>query len=244
MVGKNYIHYVGQLEENKVIIWLLDLNKTVFDLAWLVSLLSDSELKKSQKLVFDKDKKRYIVSHGILRILLGKYIGLPPGFVEYRFNRYGKPELNVDINPEKIKFNLSHSHEKILFAFSRGRELGVDIEYLDPKFPTSDISKRFFSPQEVQELINLPKEQQIQGFFKCWTQKEAYIKAKGMGLSIPLDSFDVSVSPVDPAGLISNKNEPLEIFKWKIQEIQIEGNYASAICAEGNDWETIVMTWL
>ena len=117
--------------------------------------------------------------------------------MEFRESQYGKPELVRTSREETLNFNLSHSHEAALVAVTLRRQIGVDIEYIKREFEWEEVAARFFAPGEVAGLRALPQEQQRRAFFTCWTRKEAYIKAKGGGLSIPLQEFEVSVSPAN-----------------------------------------------
>jgi 4'-phosphopantetheinyl transferase len=152
------------------------------DVPRLAGLLTPDELERAARFRFDRDRNRYIVCRGTLRELLG----VTGRFV---YGPYGKPRLEGS----EIRFNVSHSHGLGMIAIAQGREVGCDIERIEQKFADEQIPERFFSPAEVAALRALPEPEQCEAFFRCWTRKEAFIKACGMGVSLPLDSFDVTL---------------------------------------------------
>ncbi|HTS12529.1 MAG TPA: 4'-phosphopantetheinyl transferase superfamily protein [Candidatus Limnocylindrales bacterium] len=140
--------------------------------------------------------------------------------------------------PHPLCFNLSHSHGLALVAICREREVGVDVELIRPEFGGEEIARRYFSQREVDELKRLPPELQAEGFFLCWTRKEAYIKAKGDGLHIPLDSFDVSLTPGLPPLLNSADG-----FRWSLRSLAPGAGYVGAVVSEGRDWKLRLLSW-
>jgi 4'-phosphopantetheinyl transferase len=138
----------------------------------------------------------------------------------------------VDVN-----FNLAHSHGKAIYAFSRGRDLGIDLEFIREDFGGEEIAERFFSASEIAALKAVPVDLAKQAFFNCWTRKEAYIKARGEGLSMPLDVFDVSLSPGEAAALLCNHKEPAEVARWAMQELSVPAGYVAALVVEGDGFE-------
>jgi len=133
---------------------------------------------------------------------------------------------------------VSHSQGWALLAFSLGRNLGVDVEFIRADVVTDEIAERYFSTQEIAELKALPQRMRAEGFFRCWTRKEAYIKARGEGLQIPLDSFHVSLTPGEPERLDS-----LDSSRWSLRQVNPDPRYAGALVAEGNDWELRCWDW-
>jgi 4'-phosphopantetheinyl transferase len=136
-----------------------------------------------------------------------------------------------------LNFNLAHSHAKAIYAFSRGRELGVDLEFIREDFGGEEIAERFFSPGEIAALKNVPPELTKEAFFHCWTRKEAYIKARGEGLSMPLDVFDVSLLPGEPAALLCNHKEPAEVTRWSMQSVPVPDGFVAALVVEGHSFK-------
>ena len=125
---------------------------------------------------------------------------------------------------------------RMLIVVARGRELGVDIERTRPDVLKDGIAERFFSQLEVTMLRALPAHLQADAFFNCWTRKEAYIKARGEGLSLPLDKFDVSLAPGEPAAVLGTRIGPEELSRWSLRELAVGAGYAAAFVAEGRDW--------
>ena len=152
-----------------------------------------------------------------------------PAGVAFVHNAYGKPA----IAQSDLRFNLSHSHGMALYAFCRHAEVGCDIERRDPKFAAEQIPERFFSPDEVRALRSLPLNEQTEAFFNCWTRKEAYIKAVGHGLSIALDSFDVSLVPGELPALLRGCEG------WSVQSFEPLAGFQAAVVAQGTNWRLI-----
>jgi 4'-phosphopantetheinyl transferase len=134
-----------------------------------------------------------------------------------------------------LRFNLSHSQDLALYAVTSNREVGVDLEYIQRDFDTRQIAERFFSTREIAALHALPANLQTESFFRCWTRKEAYVKARGEGLSLPLEQFDVSLSPDDPAALLNVAGNPAEVSRWSLRELTPAPGYMAAIAVEGKD---------
>ena len=150
------------------------------------------------------------------------------------YNPYGKPLLAEKLCGSRLSFNLSRSGQLSVFAIGWGRELGVDVEHLRSDVLDEGIAERFFSPGEVVALLALPQQLREQGLFACRTRKEAYIKAKGGGLSIPLDQFEVSLAPGESPALKRTSWDPDETSRWRMEELFPAPGYAAALCVEGH----------
>lgn len=224
------------LPDDEVHVWRAQLNQTSQQVERLLSLLAPDEKSRAERFHFERDRKRFIVSHGILRAILGEYLNLNPAQLQFSYNAYGKPALMEEGGSSGIRFNLSHSQSLALYAIARHRELGVDIEYMRPEFAGAEIAEKFFSPTEVAALRSTPVEQQTEAFFNCWTRKEAYIKARGEGLSFPLDRFNVSLTTGEPEVTLNVPESPDEAARWSLQMLMPGDGYAAAIAVEGHDW--------
>jgi len=178
-------------------------------------ILSGDELERASRFRFDRDRNRFAIGRALLRELLERYTGLPKARIRFRYGPYGKPELADG----DTTFNVSHSGDGAVFAFSRGLELGVDIEVLAPRASDRDVAERFFSPREVECLVGLPPEEQGHAFLTCWTRKEAFIKAKGDGLSLSLQDFDVTLDPSAPAELLRTAWARSEPSTWTLVDL-------------------------
>ncbi|HEX8139722.1 MAG TPA: 4'-phosphopantetheinyl transferase superfamily protein [Pyrinomonadaceae bacterium] len=235
-----------RLEKNEIHVWLIQLGQPAQKLMSQHSILSAEERERASNFHFDHHRQRYIVAHLALRLILSQYQGESPDRLRFRSNAYGKPALDleeVEGGCETLHFNLSHSEDLALLAVSRGRALGVDIESIRPDFAHQQIAERFFSEREAATLDALPRSLQPEAFFNCWTRKEAYIKARGEGLSLALDGFDVSLVPGERAALLSVRDDPEEALRWSLRELPIGPGYAGALAVEGHDWRLKCWRW-
>jgi 4'-phosphopantetheinyl transferase len=173
-----------------------------------------------------------MAGRGALRHILAGYLGCAPAEIGFSYTAYGKPFLR---NEEKhgLRFNLSHSEDQALLAVTRGRVVGVDIEQIRPDFATEEIAKRFFSEREWKELRGLPAAERTTAFFRCWTRKEAFIKAVGEGLSFPLDAFAVSLAPGEPAALRWLRTDKDGARRWRLEDIAAPAGFLAALAVEG-----------
>ena len=151
----------------------------------------------------------------------------------YSYAANGKPELASGLRESGIKFNLSHSKELAIIAVTQGLCVGVDLEFVNPELAIEEISSAFFSQAEISTLRALPAERRRQAFFECWTRKEAYIKALGKGLTLPLDSFDVAFGPGVSAALLRAEVSAEELSRWSIYDITVSESYVAALVVEG-----------
>ena len=231
------------LSTTEVHVWRAPLHVESSRLAQFYAILAEDERDRAERFHRVQDRGHYITARGILRTLLGHYLHLAPQRVRLAYNAYGKPELASDSNASWLHFNLSHSHELALFGFTIGREIGIDIEYIRPAFSREQIAAQFFSASENAALRALPPDQHSVGFFNCWTRKEAYIKARGQGLSLPLDQFDVSLAPGAPAALLQTRDIPQEAARWSLRTLEPGTNYLAALAVEGRAWELKTWNW-
>lgn len=205
--------------------------------------LDEAERARADRFHFEKDRRHYTVARGVLRELLGRYLRAAPARVSFSYNRYGKPALAEEFAAGGLRFNVSHSGGVGLFAFTRGREVGVDIEALREEFAGREIAERFFSSREVSALCAVPARQHTRAFFNCWTRKEAYIKALGEGLSHPLDTFAVSLAPGEPARLLHTDRDPDEAPRWSLFDLHTFQGYAAALAVEGHGLRLRCYDW-
>lgn len=181
---------------------LLDLDLPPEQVTELSALLDEAERDRAAAFHFERDRRRFIVRRGLVRIELARATGGEPDSLSFSEGPQGKPGLS---GAPHLRFNVSHAEDLALFVMSRESEIGCDIERIAPDRARRDVAKRFFSPQEFASLTALPEEQWAEGFFNCWTRKEAYIKALGIGLVYPLESFTVSLAPGDQPRLITGE---------------------------------------
>jgi 4'-phosphopantetheinyl transferase len=212
-------------------------------LSALACWLSPLEIQRAMRFRFSVHRDRYIACRGMLRSLLGWYLRRDPGSLQFEVNDFGKPFLAADQPGDTIHFNVSHSHELALFAFVRGREIGVDLEHVRSVFDELAVAQRFFAPGEIAELQRLDPVLRVAGFFNCWTRKESYIKARGLGLSLPLDNFQVSLRPGSPAVLLSHDGDSDETLRWSFRDLSPGSGYVGALAIEGQDWHLRTFQW-
>ena len=231
------------LPNNAVHVWRAALHVSPSELRAFGDTLAVGERARAERFYFQKHREHFIVGRGLLRDILSRYLDRKPDQLRFCYNAYGKPALIEETGAEGLCFNLSHSHGIALYALTRGREIGVDIEYFRPDVEAEKLAERFFSPREATVLHALPEHLRKEGFFNCWTRKEAYIKAEGKGMSIPLSAFDVSLTPGEPAALLRSQNDTQETSRWTLQALDPKPGYAAALAVKGHDWELKCWQW-
>ena len=196
--------------------------------------LSVDDRERAMRFRFEGDRHRFSMARATLRKILGRYLKSNPADLRFELGAYGKPGLAEGQNTLDLRFNLSHSHQQALIAVARGREVGVDVEFMRADFASDEVATHFFSPAEVKQFVRLPAVVRTRSFFNCWTRKEAYIKARGEGLSHPLDQFDVSFQPGVPAALLESRRDPTEVSRWSFEDLSPHPAYAAALTVEGD----------
>ncbi|MFZ5515912.1 MAG: 4'-phosphopantetheinyl transferase family protein [Candidatus Zhuqueibacterota bacterium] len=217
------------LENSEAHVWKVLLNRSDSQIDRLKTVLLPDEHTRAGRFYFQKDRDAFTIARGMLRIILSRYVRFEPNELAFDYSSYGKPSLQARFNANMLQFNLSHSHHIALIAVCWQHEIGVDVEWMRDTLSDMQIAERFFSPAEVAALLTVPPAEQKGAFFNCWTRKEAFIKAKGMGLSIPLDQFDVSLKPGEPAVLQQTGFEPDEACKWAMIDVPLESDYRAAL---------------
>lgn len=223
------------LLRGEVHIWFASLDKPVSIVESLIKTLSKEELDRARRYYFPRLRKRFIVSHGLLRCILSKYLSLEPDQLQFSHNSFGKPSLPISLGKKNLSFNMSHSGSYVLYAITLDREIGVDIEQVHENFEWESIASSFFSSLENQMLQEVPQELKYEAFFNCWTRKEAYIKARGNGFSYPLDRFAVSLISGEPVALLMDKENPTETSRWKLEDISPVSGYKAALAVQDLD---------
>lgn len=226
------------LSPGDIHIWIMDLSLERDCASSLFAQLSRDEQDRAERLLLPKVRRQFIVARGRLRQILGSYLSVPPEELLFSYGAHGKPSLTPP-HTTPIQFNLSHSGELALLAVNMGHPIGVDIEWAKPDRPFLKLSERFFSPAERDTLGRLDPDQIMDGFYACWTRKEAYLKAIGTGLATPLNTFDVTLAPGDPPALIGQRIDPKEPSRWSLFEVPVPTGYRAAVAT---GWETPLLS--
>lgn len=231
------------LSNGAVHVWRIILDQSPSQVDRFRNTLADDERSKADQFYFSRDRERFIVARGVLRALVGRYLDREPGSLRFTYSAHGKPALASESGANGIRFNISHSQGTALCAVTRGRELGVDLEFIRCDLEADQIANRFFSRSEIVALRALPLSLRKYAFFLGWTRKEAYIKARGEGLSMPLDQFAVSLIPGEPAALLSTQPDSDEARRWSLRDLNPGSGYAAALAARGRDWTLSCWQW-
>ena len=222
---------VKPLEADEVHVWSTDFDFLPKEIEYYSSLLSDDEKRRRDKFYFSEDRKGFVISRGILRILSGLYLNKDPKHIIFEFDAYGKPRFDFKT---LLRFNISHSGNMVVLGFCKNHEIGVDIEKMKNDFDALGLAKNFFSMKEIASLEDQPDEEQYRAFFRCWTRKESFIKAKGNGLSFPLDSFSVSLDADEKAELLETHWDESERSTWNLFSFLPADGYIGAISVQGH----------
>ena len=223
------------LPTQEVHVWRVMLEQSSACIHRLSQPLSDDERVRAERFRFERDRRRFRVARGALRAILGRYLDVEPGRLRFGYGAHGKPYLTQEFNHCGLRFNLAHSNELAVYAFACEREIGIDVEYIHPLPDAEQIAVRFFSKREVAVFLALPESQKLEAFFNCWTRKEAYIKAIGDGLAHPLDQFQVSLAPGEPARLLNVEGSPEQVAYWFMAAFMPASGYVAALMAQAPD---------
>lgn len=223
------------LSHNAVHVWRAPLNVGANRLGVLEPLLASDERDRAARYRSSHDRHQFIAARGQLRLILSRYLGGEPEAITFRYGAQGKPEVAA------LQFNVSHAGELALFAVARSRRVGIDVEKIRALPDADRLVDRFFSDHEAAVYRALPVEDRREAFVTCWTRKEAFVKALGEGLSYPLDAFDVSVRPDQPASLLALRGDPSATAQWRLQALPIAEGYTATIAAESPPWELVCL---
>lgn len=219
-------------------VWRVELDVPAATRARLWLVLSEDERQRARRFHFALDMDRFVAAHAALRLILARYLGgADAAGLRFSTGPFGKPALGG-----RLQFNLSHSHALALCAIAYSR-VGVDVEKMRPDFATNDIASRHFSPRENRTLRAVGAAERCAAFFACWTRKEAYVKARGEGLSLPLDAFDVSLAPGETPALIETRPDPSEARRWSLWSLDVGAGYAAAVAVEGESSAPACWQW-
>ena len=215
------------IQSGTVRVWHWPLGVSTLEVADLRKVLSPDELERAERYRFDQHRNEFILTRAVLRIVLASCTGQSPERLSFHYSAQGKPALKN--GPGDLRFNVSHTEGLAVLALVRDQEIGVDAERIRPQPDAQKLAKRFFSVREQRFLEKLSGDELQRAFFRCWTRKEAYIKAKGEGLSIPLNAFDVSLEEDQPAALVGARPDPTEAGRWALHDLSVGQGYAAAL---------------
>lgn len=202
--------------------------------------LSPAERERAAAFAFDRERHAFLASRGRLRAVLAGYAGQDPGSLRLGEDALGKPRLEGECGQGRWRFNVSHSGDLWVCAVALGREVGLDVEEVRPERAGERIAARYFSPSETAALRALPEGERVAAFHRVWTRKEAWLKARGFGITVPLDSFEVSHGPGD-ARLLATRPDPAEAGRWRMVDLDLGPGFAGALCAAGSG--PLVVRW-
>lgn len=235
-VNTNLLH-------DDVHVWCAWLDQSIPNLEWLIQTLSMDERMRAERFKFEQDRQRFIIGRGLLRTILGYYLDIDPGRLHFCYGIYGKPALAEMSGTSTLRFSLAHAHGLALYAVTRDRELGVDLEHIRHIADTEQIVNRYFSDREKAVFRALTADKKQEAFFSYWTCKEAYLKASGEGLTRPLNQIDVSLVPGEPARLMSIDGDVKEASRWTLQEQRPVPGFVAALVVEGQGWRLSCWNW-
>ncbi len=230
-----------RIENGHVHVWYVDLSAADTCVPTPESVLSLDERARAARVVQGENRRRFVVSRAVLRCLLSQYAEVAPEQLRFDYGPHGKPELASTGLAQGLGFNMSHSGDVILYAVARGRSIGIDVEHERPRSNFMRIAERFFSVEECEALHAFPDRDRPSAFFRCWTRKEAYVKARGDGIAAGLDTFSVSMDE-EPCLLRSDEG-PAEVARWSMADIVVEDGYVSTLCAEGRELIVSHFVW-
>ncbi len=225
------------LDRQDVHVWFCDLLRYADDRATLAALLSVDEQARAARFAFERDRQRFMLSHGLLRLILARYLGTGAGQIQFVAGVHGKPAVSdaTSVSPA-LEFSLSHSGDYALVALATGRAVGVDVELCKPEVEAFKLAQRFFAPGESQAMARLQGEAQQRLFYRYWTAKEAYLKGRGLGLSLGLDRFEILLDGQSPAARVWLTDSGAFDPGWLVLPLPVSDHLAGALAVEGEGW--------
>jgi len=220
------------LGDRNVDVWRIDLSRDDRQLQRDARLLCEQEQDRARRFQFDVHRHRFVARRAALRVILGRYVGTAAQDLRFETSGHGKPRLAGDAT---LQFNVSHSALMGLVAVARRREVGVDIESLDRDVKRERLARRFFCAAEADAIEQYRDNDAVSAFFACWTRKEAYVKARGMGLAMGLETFEVSVDLLEPATLLRTDDDPRNRDRWTMAHLVPGAGYLGALASGGRD---------
>jgi len=231
------------LEGGDVHVWSVELDRGDGAVTPLLACLAPDERERAARFYFESDRRRFTVARATLRAILGRYLAREPETLAFAYGPHGKPTLAAGCGDGALRFNLSHSHGVALIGITRQRDIGVDVERIRCIPDLEALAERCFAAGETAALRRLTTAQRAEAFFRCWTRKEAYLKALGDGLARPLDAFEVSLLPNEPARLLSVARDPEEVFRWAFWGLAVAPDAIGAVAVSGRGGRVACWRW-
>ncbi len=228
-----------RLDRAQVHVWRADLPTQAACVEHVQDVLSADERARAERYPLAENRRRFVAARALLRHVLSRYADCPPDQLCFAYGEHGKPHLVGPSNP--LEFNMSHSGDVVLYAVARGRAVGVDVEQQRARSNYMRIAERFFSIEEYEALNALPAADQPRAFYRCWTRKEAYVKARGDGIAAGLDTFSVSLD--ERAAILRSDEGASETARWNMSSLQLGDGYVGALCSEGAECDIAQFAW-
>ena len=229
------------LADSDIHVWCASLDVSSQDLLYYRSILSEDEVGRAMRFVFEKDRIHFIVGRGLLRTVLSMYLHLEPVQIEFVYGPYGKPGLKPELTDKCLEFNLSHSKDLALYALNWNRKIGVDVEYIQPMPNMNSFAELYFSPRETAFINALSGEEKEQAFFKIWTGKEAFLKANGSGLTEPLNEVEISLETWKTFALNTRGKDKPQTKRWRLEMFDPAPGHQAALVVEGDSGQITFM---
>jgi 4'-phosphopantetheinyl transferase len=232
---KNWLPPAGDISlgDADVHIWMASIELPDATISRLSAFLSKDELERAARFLHDRHRNKYIAGRAMMRDVISRYVDDGPEDIAFAYLSHGKPELSGELRNSGIEFNLSHSGEVALCAVARNSAVGVDVEHIRELRDMQGLANRFFSSSEAEQLAREQEDQQLASFFRCWTRKEAYVKAIGQGITCPLDSFAVSLTADAPTRLLHIDQDSTIAAAWTMVTIIPAQQYVGALATTG-----------
>lgn len=230
------------LPPGEVHVWRARLDAPGLPASHYLELLSIDERERAARCCSPLHRRDAIVSRGMLRLLLARYLDSDPGQLRFEYGPNGKPALAGGFGA-LVRFNLSHSHNLALYAVTAGADVGIDLERVRPSLASERVADRFFAPEEAAALKLLPSASRPAAFFACWTRKEALLKAKGGRIGEALRGFQVSLDPDEESAALRFRDAPEESDHWSIVNLSPGRGWAAALAVEGLPREVRCWQW-
>lgn len=231
------------LEDDEVHVWRAALDCSPSQVQKLCQVLSSDEMASGSRIRLPDHRARFLVAHGLLRIILGHYAGRQPAELQFLRGPQGKPFLQPQTGRGDVRFNMSHSGGLALYALTRGREIGIDVEQINPDFKVEEVIKHTLSPHELVTINRLPPEAKRDMFFRHWTLKEAFLKGTGLGLSLSPDQVAVSLTGNGSQVELETSGPPGESSDWSLHVLDPGPGFAGALAVEGHGQRLQCCQW-